>query len=237
MSLAGKCRRALRAVRSRVFPRPPTFQTEAYSQEGEDLILQRIFMGKSTGYYVDVGAHHPKRFSNTYLFYQKGWSGINLDAMPGSMEAFRRERPRDINLELAIGSDSGSARTFWIFDEPALNTFDEALAKRSVGGPYNRTIIATRQVPTRPLSEVFATHLPVGIKIDFLTVDVEGLDLEVLRTNDWSRFRPDFVLAECPGVSAVRLAGQPICEFVASHGYEFFAKTVNTVFFKDSNNS
>jgi hypothetical protein len=77
-----------------------SWQRSSWSQEGEDLILARIFGDKPDGFYVDVGAHHPKRFSNTYYFYRRGWRGINIDAMPGSMLAFNRLRPSDINIEL-----------------------------------------------------------------------------------------------------------------------------------------
>ena len=206
---------------------------EAYSQEGEDLILARIFQGQTTGFYADVGAHHPLRFSNTYLFYQRGWSGINIDAMPGSMEVFRRDRPRDLNIEAAVGRDSGTTRTFWVFNEPALNTFDEALAKSRVGGPDNHAIIGTHQVPTRGLREIFDAHLPAGTTLDFLTVDVEGLDLEVFESNDWQRHRPSYVLAECYGVPMSELHDDPACKFLLGKNYEFFAKTVNTVIFRD----
>lgn len=79
------------------------FHHKSYSQEGEDMILSRIFGDKKNGFYVDVGAHHPFRFSNTYLFYKRGWLGINIDAMPGSMRLFDRFRKNDINIESAIG--------------------------------------------------------------------------------------------------------------------------------------
>ena len=72
------------------------FSLKSYSQEGEDMILRRLFEKQKTGFYVDVGAHHPKRFSNTFFFYKKGWSGINIDAMPNSMRLFDKIRPRDI---------------------------------------------------------------------------------------------------------------------------------------------
>jgi hypothetical protein len=74
----------------------------SYAQEGEDMVLRRIFEDQPLGFYVDVGAHHPVRFSTTYFFYRRGCRGINIDATPGSMDAFRRLRPRDINLEVAI---------------------------------------------------------------------------------------------------------------------------------------
>src|SRR5574341_354761 len=74
-----------------------TYAMKSYSQEGKDMILRRIFGNVENGFYVDVGAYHPKRFSNTFYFYKKGWSGINIDAMPGSMKFFTKMRSRDIN--------------------------------------------------------------------------------------------------------------------------------------------
>jgi len=73
------------------------YSIKIYSQDGEDIILKEFFSGKEKGFYVDIGAHHPLRLSNTYLFYKKGWSGINIDAMPGSMKIFNKKRRRDIN--------------------------------------------------------------------------------------------------------------------------------------------
>ena len=101
---------------------------ESYSQEGEDMILSRYFDGQLKGFYIDIGAHHPKRFSNTYIFYKRGWSGINIDAMPGSMYEFNKYRSRDINIESAISLEP-SELTFNIFKEPALNTFSNELAQ------------------------------------------------------------------------------------------------------------
>lgn len=86
------------------------FHIKSYSQEGEDMILHRIFERQCKGFYVDIGAHHPFRFSNTYLFYKRGWSGINIDAMPGSMNIFNKFRNRDINLEYGIGNVIGGGR-------------------------------------------------------------------------------------------------------------------------------
>lgn len=108
-----------------------SYATQSYSQEGEDIILRRIFECKTNGFYIDVGAHHPKRFSNTYLFYKKGWNGINIDAMPGSMVLFRKLRSRDINIEAAITNEKREM-SFFMFDEPALNTFDKDLATERI---------------------------------------------------------------------------------------------------------
>src|SRR5581483_8094739 len=93
--------------------RPSATQCQlVYSQEGEDLLLARLFDGQKKGFYVDVGAHHPFRFSNTYLLYLNGWRGINIDAMPGSMAAFRKLRPRDINIECMVSQDPRPLRFF-----------------------------------------------------------------------------------------------------------------------------
>ncbi|MCW5198180.1 hypothetical protein VU06_00335 [Desulfobulbus sp. F3] len=85
-------------------------------------------MKRKKGFYIDIGAHHPKRFSNTFYFYRQGWHGINIDAMPRSMELFNKIRPRDINIEAAI-SDEKVELTYYMFDEPALNTLSKESAE------------------------------------------------------------------------------------------------------------
>jgi hypothetical protein len=87
-----------------------------YSQEGEDIVLQRFLQEKEKGFYIDIGAHHPTRFSNTYLLYLKGWRGVNIDAMPGSMELFNELRPEDINIEVPV-SDESKEMLFYIYKE------------------------------------------------------------------------------------------------------------------------
>jgi len=169
----------------------------SFSQEGEDMILRSMFSTKPRGYhgfYVDVGAHDPERFSNTLCLYLAGWRGINIDARPGGMTAFRRRRPRDINLELAIGA-SRSTLTYYCFNDPALNGFRADIAKAiDEAGRFRLT--SQVQLETVPLSDVLDEYLPEGQAIDLLTVDVEGMDYEVLSSNDWARYRPDVVLSK-----------------------------------------
>lgn len=202
----------------------------SWSQEGEDMVLRRIFEKRINGFYVDVGAHHPKRFSNTYYFYRRGWSGINIDAMPGSMRLFKQWRPRDTNLEMGIALESG-ALDYYVFNEPALNGFSAGLSREreQANNPYHAKEII--KVNVAPLREVFDRYLGNN-EIDFLSIDVEGLDLEVLRSNDWSKYRPKIVLAEILDSSLYDLDKDPVFRFMAEHGYAVFAKQVNTVFFK-----
>jgi FkbM family methyltransferase len=209
----------------------------SYSQEGEDRVLSSLLFklhgGKHIldGFYVDVGAHHPYRYSNTCLFYKKGWRGINIDAMPGSMTLFRKERARDINLESGIGRKHETLK-FFVFNEPALNTFDETLAKDRCNDIWH--INAVVDVPVAPLSEILNQHLPSGKTIDFLTVDVEGFDLDVLQSNDWQKYRPLVVLVETFGLSFDELVSDRVSGYLRSLGYVAFSKTVNSTFFVDN---
>ena len=212
------------------FIRPPCQVAHSYSQEGEDRILTRIFEHKAEGFYVDVGAHHPIFLSNTYLFYRRGWRGINLDAAPGSMAAFELMRPNDINLEVAIGEEPGSL-PFHIFNDPALSTFNPVVAKERNGVGTWR-VIEIRPIEIRTLAQVLEEYLPAGKSIDFLTVDVEGLDLPVLRSNDWERFRPEYILAEdfyCKNIE--ECLKTPLGVFLKSVDYVLYGRTAHTEFY------
>lgn len=222
--IASLCRRI-------VYGRSPIYYKTSYSQEGEDMVLARIFEQKISGFYVDVGAHHPQRFSNTYYFYLRGWRGINIDAMPGSMSLFNRTRPNDINLELAISNESHEL-TYYAFHEPALNTFSESLAKH-----YCTTGVAKlsfeKKIISRRLAEVLNEYLPKSQMIDFITIDVEGLDYQVLQSNDWSKFRPEMILVEnLERLSVDEIFKSDIYKFTSNQGYIFYGKTMNTLFFR-----
>ena len=200
-----------------------------YSQEGEDVLLGRIFGDQSTGFYVDVGAHHPKRFSNTYSFYKRGWRGINIDALPGSMKVFQKLRPRDINLEIAI-SEKEQILTYYMFNEPALNGFSKTISTKRQTEEYQ--IVNTIDVSSFPLSKILNEHLPFEQKIDFLSVDVEGLDLQVLESNDWDKYRPKVVLAEVLGASLNTIKQDPVYKYLTNQGYILFSKLIHTCIFK-----
>ena len=206
------------------------FINVSFSQEGEDLILARLFENKYNGFYVDVGAHHPYRLSNTYKFYSMGWNGINIDALPGSMKPFNELRPRDINIEAAILRDSSVPVKYYVFDEPAINTFDESLAKKWVEESTFRLIQTMELVPQR-LSDILDKHLPVDQEIDFLTVDVEGMDLEVMYSNDWRKYRPRYVIAESLCSKLYDDLHSPLTVFLKDNGYHLISKTANSLIY------
>ncbi len=206
------------------------FATKSYSQEGEDVILRRIFERQPTGFYVDVGAHHPKRFSNTYFFYKRGWHGINIDALPGSMQLFNKYRQKDINLEIGIGNKEKELKYF-IFNEPALNTFNESLA-RIRDGLRNYRIIDTLKIKVMPLKKILDSYLPEGKEIDFMDVDVEGMDFEVLQSNDWEKYRPTVLVIEIlPANTIEELTNNPMYIYLREKGYSLFAKLFNSSIF------
>ena len=203
---------------------------KSYSQNGEDRILDWCFDGKEDGFYVDIGAHHPKRYSNTYLLYRKGWKGLNADANPGSMRAFRQIRPRDINVEAALATERRDL-VYYSFEDAALNTFDRATALERVANGC--AIIRETPMTTVSLRELFDRYLPPGITIDLLTVDVEGLDYDVLQSNDWNRYQPVYILAECLESQSIQQIGSDkITQLLAKNGYIPIAKTIHTVLYK-----
>lgn len=207
------------------------FAIKSYAQEGEDIVLKRIFSGQSTGFYVDVGAHHPMRFSNTYSFYKLGWSGINIEPNPNSFNLFTKYRSRDINLNYGIAKNKGNLE-YYMFDESALNTFDaDVLNNRKTNTYYKHT--KTIHIDVMPLADMLKQHIPNDIKVDFLSIDVEGLDLEVLISNDWQKYRPNWVLVEQLNLKDIEHLDFETHHYMKSVGYVLFAKTFNTLFYKD----
>jgi FkbM family methyltransferase len=227
-----RCRCAYSVLAGKSFSYSKAFYDQhriLFSQEGEDAVLERVFPGVLNGFYVDIGAHHPQRFSNTYVFYLKGWRGINVDPLPGSKQRFDILRKRDINLEVGV-SDVHQELVYYSFKEPALNTFDPGVAEG-----LSSLLISETRIQMYTLCELLDQYLPAGQVIDFLSIDVEGLDLQVLRSNDWSRYRPTYVLAESLGMRDVSSVLQsPLNAYMVSQGYSLFAKCVNTLFFQDN---
>lgn len=214
-----------------VYPRGTyDFHQISYSQEGEDRVLASYFRRKrESGFFVDVGAYHPQRFSNTYLFYLRGWRGINIDAQPNSMQLFRKVRPRDINLEMPI-HDSGAALPYFQYEEPAVNGFSRQLSEhRAANGKFKQT--SQIHLQTHRLEHVLDRYLPAGQPIDFLTIDVEGMEFQVLNSNDWKKYRPEVVLLEVLHFDFGSLATSPACSLLMDNGYHLHSKLGRTLFF------
>ena len=194
------------------------------------MILRRVFESVHKGFYVDVGACHPKRFSNTYFFYKQGWRGINIDAMPGSMDLFNRQRPRDINIETAV-SDRKQVLTYYAFNEPALNGFSKTITMLR-DGHGNYKLIFKKNLETSTLEEILDQYMPKNQNIDFLTIDAEGLDYSILKSNNWTKYAPGVILIEILGNTFDELGNNEITIFLKQFGYNIYAKCLNTIIFK-----
>ncbi|MCK5096120.1 MAG: FkbM family methyltransferase [Candidatus Pacebacteria bacterium] len=205
-----------------------------YSQGGEDILISAIFGNKKDGFFVDVGAYHPKHYSNTQLLHEKGWSGINIDPNPDNMKSFRRGRKRDVNLQIGISKKSDTL-TYYNFAHPCFNTFskdvaDEVLKKRWV------KLLEKIQVPCYPLRDILAKHVPKNKKIDLLNVDVEGFDLQVLRSNDWKKFRPHVIIIEDHSFDPNDPTKAEIYTFLKERSYNIHAYTGMSLIFVDKTN-
>jgi hypothetical protein len=214
------------------------FANVAYSQEGEDRILYSLFeiLCRKNGFYVDVGVHHPKRDSNTYLFFLQGWRGINIVANTEAVALFQKMRTKDINIHFCIG-EQAKKLTNDKFDDLPFETFDVGVPKNLVGNSAHKDI-DEKIVDVMPLHQILDIYLPKGQEIDFLSIEVGGKDLDVLKSNNWSRYIPFCVLVDMhsrldlnEGFSFNEVLSSQITKFLETKGYHIFAKTLNTIFF------
>lgn len=188
---------------------------KSYSQSGEDMILDTILENLKGGFYVDIGANNPTSQSNTQYFYEKGWCGINIDALPGSMKEFNRIRARDINLEIPISDNEGKLN-YYMFAPSFFNSFLEETAVL-----HKEMLIETKELLTKKLSWVLDKYLP-NREIDFMTIDVEGLDYQVLKSNNWSKYRPKVIVFELFANEIESNKGIIIRNFLEENGYSFY---------------
>jgi FkbM family methyltransferase len=215
------------------------WRVQSYSQFGEDAFVYSYFRGKERpsgtpmrkGFYVDIGAFSPFACSNTKLFHRRGWRGINIDPTPGVMDAFRVARPDDVNLEVGIGSHDGEM-TFYTFGVPCvLNTSSHMLAaeaSQTLG--YDPRIV---RVPVVRLDSVLGRYAPEDRIIDFMSIDVEGNELDVVQSNDWSKYRPEVLAVERHGQSIRDHLDSPLVEFLFDQGYELLGWLQPTLILRD----
>ena len=165
---------------------------KSYSQSGEDAIIDRILGNKKDGIYLDIGAYDPYEMSNTKRFYDRGWHGVNIEPEPGRYEKIKQARLRDINLNVGLARTNG-VLTFYDVEPAALATFSAERAKEveRMGAKIKRTI----EVKVISLASVLEDQLK-GAPVDFCTLDAEGMDLEILKSNHWKRFRPRVICVE-----------------------------------------
>lgn len=200
-----------------------------YSSQGEDIILQNIFIGKKNGFYVDIGAYHPFEYSNTYLLYKRGWHGINIDANYEAIEKIRKKRKRDISIH-AVVSDKIQDVKYYLYKTPAYNTICENIVIK-LEKMHSKKPIAITNIKTKKLVDILDTYLAPGISIDYMNIDVEGNDMNVLQSNDWLRFNPEVISVEIQKYSIQECINSELNHYLEEKNYVFFAKTFNTLFY------
>lgn len=205
------------------------FCKRSYAQEGEDLVVDRLLEHKKNGFYIEVGCHHPFRFSNTYFFYKKGWQGICIDPLPGTSKKFKKWRPRDTTIEMGV-SETPSVLDYYMFNEPALNTFRKDIAKER-DGLHSYKLVNTKKIQTDTLGSILERQ-SIDKRIDLMSIDVEGFDLQVLKSNNWNKFKPEIVIVECLKTNIIDLANDEIYRYLNKLDYHAYAKTGNSVIFK-----
>ncbi len=163
----------------------------SYAQNFEDVMLARAFPG-TNGFYVDVGANDPDIDNVTRVFYERGWSGINIEPLSENSIGLRKKRPRDINLEIAVGDEDGSITRDEGGKWHGYSTTDDTIAGQHRKDGLN---VVEHKVLVRKLSDVLDEHAK-DKAIDFVKIDVEGTELSVLRGMDLRRHRPKIILLE-----------------------------------------
>ncbi len=204
----------------------------SYSQSGEDLIVKYIFdaMGLKNPTYIDIGANDPWRLSNTALFYQSGSRGINIEPNPNLFEKIVQTRTKDINLNIGV-SDVEDELDFYVVSVPSLSTFSKKEADRYVRehGYHIETVMRIR-VETLP--NLISLHSR-GRCPDFLSLDVEGLELRILQSINYDSSFPIVICVETISFSETGQGtkNDAITKFLESKGYMVYADTyINTIF-------
>ena len=151
----------------------------SYSQWGEDKEINNFFREKEKGKFLDIGCFHPYMYNNTYLLYLKGWSGYNIDMNPVSIDLFNIARSRDVNICSAISETNNNVNAF--FDDPfsPLNTIDRDFYELS----KDRAFVKSKEKIIKA-SDFKTISKQIDAEIDFLNIDVEGMDFEVLKQID-----------------------------------------------------
>ncbi len=208
----------------------------SFSQQGEDLLIRFLtkwILGINNPTYIDIGAHHPFYLSNTFHFYKSGSKGMCIEPDPYLFSEIVKHRPNDISLNIGIGNQNTEA-DFYILSTKTLNTFSKPDADAMVANPIlNQKIEKVIKIPLRKFSTIIDEYFQ-GNAPDILSIDVEGLDLQILNDIDFNTYRPMVICVE--SVTYVSDKNKPvrnddIYKFLKSKGYTLYADTyINQIF-------
>jgi FkbM family methyltransferase len=175
-----------------IYYRPKIFfPKKTYSMLGEDIFIDKFFKNKKTGFYVDVGAYHPLEGNNTNLLYKKKWNGINIDVNPLSIKLFKYARKDDLNLNIGISNKKKIVKLYYRKKLNMLNTLSKKLAKIHFRNGFQQ-----KTVKTNTLNNILELSKYKNRKIDFFNLDVEGHELNVLKSLNFKKYKPSLICIE-----------------------------------------
>ena len=211
---------------------PDASAIASYSQAGEDRILSYLFatMGMHRPTYLDIGTNDPIHGNNTYLFYETGGSGVCVEPDKAIFENLSKTRIRDTCLNVGITFDDRKEADFYVFPIPALNTLSKEEAEyREKNGSYK--VEKVIRIPLKTINEIIEENF--STTPDLVSLDVEGIDLEIIKSLDFNKYRPFAFCIETITYSENRTEQKitEILDFVVSKGYFIYADThINTIF-------
>jgi FkbM family methyltransferase len=188
----------------------------SYAQNLEDYHLSLAFAGQASGFYIDVGAGHPVADNVSFWFYERGWHGLVVEPQPELAALYAALRPRDVAVAELLGRQAGEA-DFHVVER--LHGLSTMVAERARDAAAAGAAFATRRLPVTTLAALCERH-GVGT-IDFLKIDVEGAEADVIRGGDWRRFRPKVVLVEAVTPGSNEPAWRDWEPFLLAQGYRF----------------
>ena len=195
----------------------PPQQTISYAQRFEDMHLLRVFAEQPSGFYIDIGAGHPVYDNVSFAFYLRGWSGATVEPNPWLAQLSEAVRPLDVRIQSLIGENPGAATYYLVEDFHGLSTTLEGHARTALSEFGKRSQAMT--MPVRTLQTLCEQYAPDAI--DFLKIDVEGAEREVLLGGDWRRFRPKVVIAEALAPVTLAPAWEAWEPLLTGNGYGF----------------
>jgi FkbM family methyltransferase len=213
--------------------RPKIFYPKkSYSMLGEDLVVNNFFKNKTNGFYVDVGCYHPIDGNNTHLLFKNGWSGINIDLNKISIDLFNIARKNDENFRVAVSNKSKKIKFYYRKKINMLNTINKNFANNSFKKGYSIDYIQART-----LSSILKESKLKNKKIDFLNIDIEGNEINALKTLNFEIYRPKLICVEIHNFTSNRLKkvnfkDHSIYKFLKQKGYKHIWKNEFSFIFK-----
>ena len=200
----------------------------SYGGSGEDIFISKFFRNLKKGFFVDVGALHPINGSLTYLLYQKGWNGINIDMMKENLKLFNIFRKRDVNLDVAVSSSKGSINAYLFEVGSGINTNQLEVAKEWKNR-LNKNFMK-RKVKKNTLNNILISNKVVN-DFDFLNIDVEGHEFDVLKGLNLKKYRPKLISIEIHVLKTEEIFRSNVFKYLSKNNYELISQYRQTSFF------